>query len=64
MHRGNLLEKCLSIAEKQSFTTFHGLVLKENQNMLALGKKLGFDIKRNAGDGDNERVIHFGGNLP
>ena len=26
-------------------------------------KKLGFGIKRDAGDGDNERVIHFGGNL-
>ncbi len=27
-------------------------------------KKLGFDIKRDAGDGDNELVIHLGGNLP
>jgi acetyltransferase len=43
---GNLLEKCLSIAEKQGFETVHGIVLHENRNMLALGKKLGFDIKR------------------
>jgi acetyltransferase len=56
---GNLLEKCLSIAEKQGFKTVHGLVLKENRNMLALGKKLGFSIERDAEDGENELVIHF-----
>jgi acetyltransferase len=56
----NLLEKCLSTAEKQGFKTVHGIVLKENRNMLALGKKLGFSIERNADDGDNELVIHFG----
>jgi len=57
----NLLEKCLSIAEKQGFKTVHGIVLKENRNMLALGKKLGFEIKRDADSGDNELVIHLGG---
>jgi acetyltransferase len=56
----NLLKKCLSIAEKQGFKTVHGIVLKENRNMLALGKKLGFSIERDADDGDNELVIHFG----
>ncbi len=56
---GKLLEKCLSIAEKQGFKTVHGIVLKENKNMLALGKKLGFSIERDAGDGDKELVIHF-----
>ena len=58
----NLLEKCLSIAEKQGFKTVHGIVLHENRNMLALGKKLGFEIKREPDSGDNELVIHFGGN--
>jgi len=58
----NLLEKCLSIAEKQGFKTVHGIVLHENRNMLALGKKLGFGIKRDADSGDNELVIHLGGN--
>jgi acetyltransferase len=58
----NLLEKCLSIAEKQGFETVHGTVLRENRNMLALGKKLGFEIKRDPDSGDNELVIHFGGN--
>jgi acetyltransferase len=57
----NLLEKCLSIAEKQGFKTVHGIVLHENKNMLALGKKLGFAIKRDPDSGDNELVIHFGG---
>ena len=56
---GNLLKKCLSIAEKQGFKTVHGIVLKENRNMLELGKKLGFSIERDADDGDNELVIHF-----
>ena len=55
----NLLEKCLSIAEKQGFKTVHGIVLKENRNMLALGKKLGFSIERDLDGGDNELVIHF-----
>ena len=58
----NLLEKCLSIAEKRGFKTVHGIVLHENKNMLALGKKLGFEIKRDPDSGDNELVIHFGGN--
>ena len=60
----NLLEKCLSIAEKQGFKTVHGIVLHENKNMLALGKKLGFEIKRDPDSGDNKLVIHLGGNRP
>ena len=57
----NLLEKCLSIAEKQGFKTVHGIVLKENRNMLALGKKLGFSIERDADDEDNKLVIRLSG---
>ena len=60
----NLLEKCLSIAEKQGYETVHGIVLKENTNMLALGKKLGFEIKRDLVAGENELVIHFEGKKP
>ena len=60
----NLLEKCLSIAEKQGFESVHGIVLHENRNMLALGKKLGFEIKRDPDSGDNKLVIHLGGNRP
>jgi acetyltransferase len=60
----NLLEKCLSIAEKQGFQTVHGVVLHENRNMLELGKKLGFDIKRDPESEENRLVIHFGGDRP
>ena len=41
-----MLEKCLSIAETQGFKKVHGFVLNENKSMLALGKKLGFEIKK------------------
>jgi len=56
----SLLGKCLSIAEKQGFIEVHGIVLKENRNMLALGKKLGFEMKREPDSGDKELIIHFG----
>jgi acetyltransferase len=55
------LEKCLLIAEKQGFKMVNGIVLSENSNMLALGKKLGFEIKKEPDSGDNELVIHLGG---
>jgi acetyltransferase len=58
----SLLEKCLSIAEKRGFETVHGIVLQDNRNMLALGEKLGFEIKREPDSGDNELVIRFRGN--
>ena len=61
---GNLLEKCLSIAEKQGFKTVHGIVLKENRNMLALGKKLGFEAKPDLDSGENRLDIHFVGKQP
>jgi len=54
-----LLEKCLSIAKQQGFQTVYGIVLGGNRNMLTLGKKLGFDIKRDAGTGESELVINF-----
>ncbi|QTA80773.1 putative acetyl-CoA synthetase [Desulfonema limicola] len=55
----NLLEKCLSIAEKRGFETVSGIVLKENRNMLAMGKKLGFEIKLDIESGDNLLVRCF-----
>ncbi len=58
----SLLENCLSIAKKQGFETIIGIVLHENKNMLALGKKLGFEIKKDPGYGDNELVMYFDGN--
>lgn len=56
----SLLEKCLVIAERQGFKTVHGIVLAENKNMLMLGKKLGFEIKRDPDTSDNNLVIHLG----
>lgn len=57
-----LLEKCLSIAEKRGFITVHGLVLRGNRNMLALGKKLGFVINNDPDSGEKELIINFKGN--
>ncbi len=41
-----LLQKCLDIAKSKRFETITGTVLKQNRNMLALGKKLGFNSKK------------------
>ena len=58
----NLLKKCLAIAKKQGFKEIHGTVLNENISMLALGKKLGFGIKKGTDSGENELVIQLEGN--
>jgi acetyltransferase len=53
----NLLEKCLAIAERRGFQRVHGIVLRENQSMLALGKKLGFQVKPRPDSQELELVI-------
>ncbi|MCG8686911.1 MAG: bifunctional acetate--CoA ligase family protein/GNAT family N-acetyltransferase [Desulfobacterales bacterium] len=54
-----LLKRVLNIAESRGFENVMGLVLKENKNMIEMGKKLGFKIK--FGDGGLvELVIRFG----
>jgi acetyltransferase len=55
-----LLRKCLLIAEERGFESVHGIVMKENTNMLILGKKLGFTIKRGEESGEYELQIKFG----
>ncbi len=55
-----LMRKCLLIAEKRGFKYIHGIVLKENKNMLALAKKLGFTLNRGEDYGEFEIQIHFG----
>ncbi len=55
-----LMRKCLLIAEKRGFKYIHGIVLKENKNMLALARKLGFTINRGEDFGEFEIQIHFG----
>jgi len=41
-----LLKRCLVIAGEHHIENVHGIVLPENTNMLDLGRKLGFEIKR------------------
>jgi len=44
-----LLRKCLQIAKERGIKHVFGIVLPENTQMLALGKKLGFKISRSGG---------------
>ncbi|MFC1859143.1 GNAT family N-acetyltransferase [Thermodesulfobacteriota bacterium] len=41
-----LLRRCLSISEKFKVEKVRGIVLAENRQMIALGRKLGFEIAR------------------
>lgn len=55
----SLLKTCLLIAEKRGFNKIHGVVLRENRTMLALGKKLGFAINRGEDPGEYTLQINF-----
>jgi len=52
-----LLKRCLAFAWKYGLKRVYGLVLSENRQMLHLGKKLGFTIKRESGTTDIELEI-------
>lgn len=52
-----LLSTCLDIARKHRFKTIWGTVLAENKGMLALGRKLGFAIKRGDQAGEFELTL-------
>ncbi len=54
-----LLQKCLDIAKSRGFKKVVGYVLQENRGMLALGKKLGFSVKKNMEEGDYELIIQW-----
>ena len=54
-----LLRRCLLIAGKRGFKQVHGIVLKENRNMVALGKKLGFLVKTGDDSGEYDLTIDF-----
>lgn len=41
-----LLKRCIAIARKHDVKVIYGVVLAENRQMLALGRKLGFTIKK------------------
>lgn len=55
----SLLQHCLSIAKQRGFQVVRGVALAENRSMLALGQKLGFDIKRRPYAHEFELVIHL-----
>ncbi len=55
-----LLQKLLLIAEKRGFKVIHGIVLKENRNMIALGQKMGFMVRMDQESGEYELRITFG----
>jgi acetyltransferase len=49
-----LLANCLAIANQKGYRRIYGLVLAENRQMLALGRKLGFTIKHLPGGTEYE----------
>ncbi len=51
-----LLQRCLAIARDHGIEKVWGVVLAENSEMLALGRKLGFQVKR-AGGAEYELTI-------
>ena len=55
----SLMRQCLMIAKQRGFKHIHGIVMKENQHMLALAKKLGFAINPGKNPGEYEIQIHF-----
>ena len=55
-----LLKKCLDIAKSRGFESIMGFVLQENRGMVALGKKMGFKIKKHADCGEYELFMPFG----
>jgi acetyltransferase len=54
-----LLKRCITIAKERGIEKVMGTVLAENIQMLALGKKLGFKIKKVLGAGEYELSIDF-----
>jgi acetyltransferase len=54
-----LLEKCIDIARERSMRMIWGKVLPENTTMIGLGRKLGFNVSRDAETGAYELRIHL-----
>jgi acetyltransferase len=52
-----LLKQCLLISKDRGIKTVRGVVLPENTQMLALGKKLGFTAKKMIGESEYELNI-------
>ena len=56
-----LLKRCLAIAVEHHIEKVWGTVLSENVQMLALGRKLGFNIKRSPDAGEYELSMRLSG---
>lgn len=56
----SLLKRCLVGAKKQGLKTAWGIVIKENRQMIKLGKRLGFNIKYVPGSSEYELEIELG----
>jgi len=54
-----LLERCLKIARRRNIEKVWGIVLPENTQMLKLGRKLGFKIKKDADSNDYILTVEF-----
>jgi acetyltransferase len=52
-----LLKTCLQIAKERGIETVWGIVLRENTQMLALGRKLGFEASRTEEPGELQLAI-------
>jgi acetyltransferase len=52
-----LLKRCLSISKDRGIEKVTGIVLPENTQMLALGKKLGFSATKVTGESDYKLSI-------
>lgn len=55
----SLLKRCLAIARQKGLETVWGVVISENVQMLKLGKRLGFSIKRVTGSSEFELTINL-----
>jgi acetyltransferase len=55
-----LLQKCLGIAKERGIETVVGIVLRENTQMLALARKLGFNVFRSDEPGELQLTIDLG----
>jgi acetyltransferase len=53
----SLLTQCLKAARQMGIRRVMGVVLSENTQMLKLGKKLGFSVKRMPEGGEYELII-------
>jgi len=56
----SLLQRCLTIAKERGIQKVTGTVLAENTQMMALGRKLGFTIKKEQDIPEYELSIDFG----